>query len=438
LKVNRIIILLIISAIFILNLNCNKNKNESGSNVTITFWHSFVHSTIPALNDLIEKFEKENPGITIKAQYIPSGDALIQKLITAVQSNSAPDISWLHADYFEDLVEAHAIYKMDDFVNGKDGISKEDMDDIYPSLLRYSKWRDTLYSLPMEATDMALLYNKEMLRKAGYQNPPETWDELYEYSKRLTIDNDNDGKNDQTGFFVPVFPAAGPRGPWMVWQWMPFLWQADGEYINEDQTRATYNSNAGVAALELWQKLYKDLDLKTFSTDFDVTFASKRLAMAIDGSWSLAYYKDLFKNLDWGFAPLPAGPAKKATIVGGEYLSIFKQSKNPDASWKFIKWIISPEVQAFWSMKSGYLPIRHAVLNNPEFQEYLKNNPNYKVFIDQMEFGRAMKPIDYGGLEITRHVAEAIEKATVGNMNARTALNQSAEKSNKILEKFNK
>ncbi|MFO7446801.1 MAG: ABC transporter substrate-binding protein [Ignavibacteriaceae bacterium] len=433
----RFIKLLVLTSLLVF-ISCGESNKEDSGKITITFWHSFVPSTIQALNELVEKFEKEHPDITIKAQYIPSGDALIQKLITAVQSESAPDISWLHSDYFEDLVEADAIHKMDDFIKGENGISDEDINDIYPSLIQYSKWKGTLYSLPMEATNMALLYNKEMFRKAGLQGPPKTWDEFFEYSKKLTLDNNNDGKNDQTGFFVPIFPAAGPRGGWMVWQWMPFLWQAGGEYINADQSQVTYNSEAGIAALTLWQNIYRELDLRTFTSDFDVTFASGRLAMAMDGSWSLPNYKSLFKNLDWGFAPLPAGPDKQATIVGGEYLSIFKQSKHPEAAWKFVKWIIQPDVQAFWATRSGYLPIRHAALEVPEFQKYLEENPNYKVFIDQMEVGYAMQPIDYGGLQITQHVAEAIEKATIGNMDVRTSLNQSAAKSNALLKKSGK
>ncbi len=435
----KILFRLLLVPMFILCLSCGgENKNDASGKTTLVFWHSFVHSTIPALNELIAKFEEEHPDIKIKAQYIPTGDALIQKLITAVQSNSAPDISWLHSDYFEDLVGADAIYKMDDFINGENGISQEEIDDIYPALIQYSKWRGTLYSLPMEATNIALLYNKEMFRKAGLSGPPSNWDELYEYSKKLTVDNNGDGINDQTGFFVPIFPAAGPRGGWMVWQWMPFLWQAGGDYINEEQTAVLYNSEAGVAALEIWQKLYRDLKLETFTSDFDVVFASNRLAMALDGSWSLPNYKNLLKNVDWAFAPLPAGPDKQATIVGGEYLSIFKQCEDPDAAWKFLKWIIRPDIQAFWSMKSGYLPIRHEALNVPEFQKYLEENPNLKVFVDQMEFGYAMKQIDYGALEINRHVAEAIEKATIGKQDAQKALNESAKKSNDILKRAKK
>ncbi len=432
--------LFIFIILFLVFSGCGDNKKNNDGRVTVKFWHSFVSSTVPALNDLIAKFEKEHPNIKIDAQYIPSGDALIQKLVTSIRSKTAPDISWIHSDFLEDLVAADAIYKMEDFINGKNGLTKEDMDDIYPALIQFSSWRGTLYSMPMEATNLALLYNKKMFREAGLDpnSPPKTWDELYDYSKKLTIDKDKDGKIDQTGMFVPVYPAAGPLGAWMVWQWFPFIWQAGGDIVNVEQTKVMYNEEAGIKALELWQKIFKELNLRSFTTDFDVAFASERLAMAMDGPWNLPRYKDILKNLDWGFAPLPRGPEKQATVVGGEYLAIFKQSPNPDAAWIFVKWMVKPETQAFWAMRSGYLPIRHAVLQVPEFQKYLEENPNFKVFVDQMEVGHVQRPIDYGGLEIARNIAEAIEKATVGNQSVKKALDEAANKSNQVLARAKK
>lgn len=421
--------------------NCSeKNNKVNNGKTTIVFWHSFVSSTIPALQELITKFEKEYPDIHIEAQYIPSGDALIQKLVTAIRSKTAPDISWLHSDFLENLVNADAIYRMEEFINGPNGITQEDLKDIYPALIQFASWKGTLYSMPMEATNLALLYNKDMFKAAGLDpnKPPKTWDELYEYSKKLTFDKDGDGKDDQTGMFIPIYPAAGPLGSWMVWQWEPFLWQAGGDVINDEQTKVLYDSEGGIKALELWQKIYRELKLRTFTSDFDVAFASKRLAMSMDGPWNLPRYKDLLKNLNWAFAPLPEGPVTKATVVGGEYLAIFKQSKHPQQAWQFIKWLIQPETQAFWAMKSGYLPIRHAVLKVDKFQKYLEENPNFKVFVDQMEVGHVQKPIDYGGLEITRHIAQAIENATIGNRDVKTSLKEAADKSNKLLESFKK
>jgi multiple sugar transport system substrate-binding protein len=208
--------------------------------------------------------------------------------------------------------------------------------------------------------------------------------------------------------------------------------------VNEDQTEVLYNSNAGVQALTLWKEIYNSLNLSSFTVDYDVAFASQRVAMSMDGPWNLPRFNNIMKNIDWAFAPLPEGPEKRATVVGGEYLVIFKQSSYPEEAWTFIKWIIRPDVQARWAMKSGYLPVRQSVRQVPEFAEYLEKHPNFKVFVDQMDVAQAQRPLDNFGLQITRHIAEAIEAATLGGMDPQETLNRSAEKSNKLLKSVQK
>jgi multiple sugar transport system substrate-binding protein len=425
---------LILFSSLLLAFACGGKDGGSDGKTTVVFWHSFVASTVPALNELIATFESQHPDIKINAQYVPTGDALIQKLITSVQSHTAPDISWIHSNYLQNLVQADAVYPMTEFVNGSDGLPKEDIDDIYPALLQAASWRGTLYSIPMEATNLGLLYNRDLFRAAGLDpdHPPTTWDELYDYAKRLTVDKNKDGKVDQTGLFIPVFPASGPYGDWMVWQWMPFLWQAGGEVITEDQTHVLFNDDAGVAALTLWKRIYDALNLRSFTPDYEAAFPSQQLVMAFDGPWNLPRWKD--RKLDWAIAPLPAGPAKRATIVGGEYISIFKQSKNPAAAWTFVKWLTRPEVQAMWSMKSGYLPIRRAALAVPEYRAFLDKNRGLKAYVEQMEFGQSPRPIDYNSLLISRAMAEAIEKATLGGISPKEALDEAAVKSNALLK----
>ncbi len=411
-------------------------STDADGRVTVVFWHSLVNSTIPALEVLLERFEEEHPGIRIQAQYIPSGDALVQKLITSVRSNTAPDISWIHADFIEDLVRADAIYPMAHFIDGEDGLADSVLADIYPSLRQYSSWKGELYSLPMEATNLALLYNKDLFREVGLdpERPPQTWDELLEYSRRLTLDTNNDGRNERIGFITPIYPATSPNGPWMVWQWTPFIWQAGGHLIDEGQTRVLFAEEPGVEALTLWKKLYDQQNQKTFSNEFMTAFISKQTAMMMDGPWSLPNYPRLLKNIDWGVAPLPAGPDKQATIGGGEYLAVFKQSKHPDEAWTFIKWMIQPEIQAFWSMESGYLPVRASVLDVPEYQQYLTENPGLRAFVEQMAHTQTQRPIDYHQLEIQRALAQAIERSTVGGADPRAALAAAAAEANRLLD----
>ena len=178
---------------------------------------------------------------------------------------------------------------MDHFINGENGFSKAELDDFFPQLISNAKWNDTLYAIPMEATTIALLYNKDLFKQVGLDpnHPPENWNELKEFSKRLTYDVNGDGKMNHYGFYVPALPASGPLSIWMLLQWEPFLWQAGGTILNKKQTKAAFNTNAGIQALTLWKELYDEMNFDSFSMTHDMSFMSQTCAMIMDGPWDL-------------------------------------------------------------------------------------------------------------------------------------------------------
>ncbi len=417
---------------------CGSGDGDVGADgrVTITFWHSFTQSTRPALDKLIDRFHDEHPEIRIRSQYIPTGDALAQKLITSVRSGSAPDISWIHSHYLEDLSKSDAVYEMAHFIDGPDGLSEDDMADIYPALIQYASWQGTMYSLPMEATNLGILYNKTHFEEVGLdpERPPQTWDELKAYSRRLSKDTNGDGRYERIGFFVPAVPSSGPQGAYMMWQWTPFLWQAGGHLVNREQTDILWDQPPGVEALSLWKSIYESQNQRTFTSEDPLTvMASQQISMMLDGPWNLPRYPELFSRFDWGVAMLPEGPEKRATVVAGEYLAIFKQSQHPNEAWQFVKWMIQPETQAFWSMESGYLPMRQSVVDVPEYQAFLEEHPAQRAFVEQMEYAQAQRPIDFNTMQIQRLLAEAIERATVGGMAPEAALSEAAAEAEQLL-----
>ncbi|HLT46927.1 MAG TPA: ABC transporter substrate-binding protein [Rubricoccaceae bacterium] len=400
--------------------------------VTLTFWHSFVAASQPALEALIARFEAEHPGIRVRAQYLPSGDDLVQKLIASLRTGTAPDVSWVHGDFLGPLAGAGALYPMRHFIDGPDGLSEAELADVFPPLLQAASWRDTLYALPMEATTLALLYNRDRFRAAGLDpdRPPQTWAELRTATRALTADEDGDGRLDRYGFYVPVFPASGPYNVWLVMQWSPYLWMAGGSLV--DSTGAAgYAGEAGVQALTLWRDLYEDMGRPHYSFGHDGCFVAQACAMIMDGPWDLPRFRDL--GFDWGVAPLPAGPAGPATYLDGEHLAIFRQTEHPDAAWAFVKWMLRPDVQASFSMASGYLPVRRSVLDLPEYRAHLAGDPGLAAFVAQIPLGRAREPMDAHQVAINRHVAEAVERALVGREDPRAALTASAAETDRLL-----
>jgi multiple sugar transport system substrate-binding protein len=422
------------AGLFLLLAGCGKDRGNEGTVPTITFWHSFVATTIPALEDLLSEFRREHPGIQIQAQYLPTGDGLIQKLVSAVQSGTTPDIAWVHTDFLDKLVESGAIYPMRDFIDGKGGLTADELADFFPPLLEACTVRDTLYALPMEATSLALFYNKDLFQEAGLNpdRPPATWDDLVAATRTLTRDRDGDGRTDVYGFFVPVFPASGELNIWMNLQWMPFLWQAGGTEMSADRRRVLWNSPQGVQALSLWKTLYDDMKFRSFGIQHDIGFASGKLAMIMDGPWDLPRFRTL-PSTRWSVAPLPSGPGGSATYIAGEQLVIFRQSKLPAEAWTFLRWVTEPRIQARFSRNSGYLPVRQSVLLMKDYQEFLKEDTAIGVFIEQMKVGRSRTMVDRHWVEINRMLAEAIEEATLGKGEPQACLDVAVARANQKL-----
>jgi ABC-type glycerol-3-phosphate transport system substrate-binding protein len=422
------IIWVIVLFIACFSLYCNADQSGDPETVEITFWHSFVASTRDALDELIDNFEDINPQIKINDQYVPTGDALIQKLITAIQSKTAPDISWIHADFLDKLADVKAIYPMRKFIDGPLGLREDELNDIFQPLLESATWCDTLYALPMEATSLALFYNLDLFKKAGLDpdKPPRTWEELLYYTQKLTVDKDNDGKTDQYGFYVPVFPSSGPLNLWMILQWTPFLWQAGGILLSDDGSSVHFNRNPGVRALELWKHLYHEQDFENFSMSHDLGFASQAVAMIMDGPWNLPRYRQI-KDFRWAVAPLPKGPARSATYLAGEHLVIFRQSDHPEKAWTFIKWILKPETQAKFSINSGYLPVNRSTLELASYRNYLNSHRAIKTFVDQIDSAKTRQLPKRHRVEFNRFIARAIEHCILGDENPQEALNEMAE-----------
>lgn len=403
---------------------------------TIRFWHSFVASTVPSLDTLLADFHRAHPNIRVQAQYVPTGDALVQKLATTIRSGTSPDIAWVHADFLDKLVAADAIYSLGQFVEGSRGIPDSAIEDFFPALLEGCRMNGMLYALPMEATSLALLYNRKLFREGGLDpdSPPGDWTELRDCARQLTVDADGDGRIDQFGFLVPVFPASGELNLWMILQWTPFLWQAGGKEMTLDRSRVLFNSPEGVRALTYWKTLYDELEIRRFGLAHDLAFASGKLAMVMDGPWNLPRYRAV-RHLDWGVAPLPAGPAGRATYLAGEILVIFKQSGAPAEAWEFLRWVVEPDVQARFSMMSGYLPVRRSVLDLPTYQRYLAEDPAMQGFVKEMYSGRARELPDHHRVELNRLLAQAIEEATLGQGDPKMSLDRAAERANALLSK---
>lgn len=319
-----------------------------------------------AFYDAVDSFSAGSNEYTVRIEQIPFSQ-LVSKITVAAQSNSLPDI--IQVDGCD-----HASFSaMGIFADLTDKVEAEMKDlEFYDGPLESCEYEGKLYGLPLNANNLALVYNEDMLKEAGYTEPPKTWDELREYAKKLTTDS-------TYGFAINAIDDEGS-----TYSFMPFLWETGADWNTLDK--------GADKALGLYQDLMNDgsMSKEAFGwgqNDAYGQFVAKRAAMYIDGNWRLP---ELEKDADFSykFAPIPAYATDSATVIGGENLAIVNND-NVDGSWECVKSIFNKEMMNDYCKKSGMIP---TVKTFAMADEYFTDDPIMKVFVENMEVAKTRGP----------------------------------------------
>ncbi len=298
-----------------------------------------------------------------------------------------------------------------------DKLPKELVDDLPKSSFSTVTWDGQSSGVVFTLSLLTLFYNTEHFEKAGFKEPPKTWDDLKRYAKELTHDGN-------FGWVLNYGEPAGIGG--VASYWMCFLQQAGGKLYNDDGSPA-FNSPEGVAGLQCMVDLVPFSDPGSISyvgiNDATNVMTAGKASMMMNWPfmWKPAQDPASSKIVGkLGGALLPAGPAGSASIDGTDAWTITKTSKNPELAQKLIEFYLDKEVQKRQAIDTGWLPIRLSTLADPEVQAAL---PNAAVVLEQAThpYDSYVTP-DYN--EVTVAIGTEIQKALQGKSSAADALKE--------------
>jgi multiple sugar transport system substrate-binding protein len=167
--------------------------------------------------------------------------------------------------------------------------------------------------------------------------------------------------------------------------WLSLVWQNGGSFFGPDgktSALATPEASGGIQFLQ--DLIYKDKILaepSIFAGSGDA-FEQGLAAMEINGSWLVA--TDQAAGLDFGIAPIPAGPSGRFTSVNPTGAVVYKGTKSPDAAWEFVKYLASPAAQEQLMQLRAAVPVSKAVLAGP----YATSFDGAKVFADSLSYAK--------------------------------------------------
>lgn len=402
---------------------CNSDK-ASKDQVEITYWQYTFPAKVDEIDDLIKKFEEDNPDIKVVAQDFPY-DQYNDKITAAMHANEAPDILNIYYGWIPNFVKLDYIQPIPE-----DFMSTKEIEDYYVPMIQSSKIDDKYYTLPIAVRSLALFWNKELFEEAGLdpEQPPKTWDELVEFGKKTTI-RDGD-RYEQAGFAWNV--AA--QGQHVIPQVL--LRQYGIEPYSEDQKTVQWDEKPeAVDAFKFW--LDMTTEHKIGDADFMDTpvtsFSSGRTAMNIDGSFNIAAYKEN-ADFDWGVTTLPVLTEGGLESNFGSYWTnaITKDvsGEKLEASQKFLEFLISEETQKSWLENVGELPAAASLADDEE----IISDPIYAVFLEGLEVAHAT-PFVHEEKE-RDIVIEAVEKVTLEGADVEQSFKEMVQKLQEVRDEF--
>ena len=313
-----------------------------------------------------------------------------------------------------------------------------DKSDYLPAVISYYQTPEgELLSMPFNSSTPVLWYNADALEAAGVQ-PPKTWDDVKSAAKAL-VDNGM---------------ACGLSFGWQSWVMIENFgaWHNLETGTKENgfagfDTEFTFNNEHVVARLA---------DIASMSADKHFVYGGRRgdsLPLFTNGEcgmWmnSSAYYGSIKGQAEFKFGqtmlPLDTNvaDAPQNSIIGGATLWALAghEAEEYKGLAKFMTYLSSAEVQAWWHQETGYVPITTAAAELSESQGFYEANPGTDTAIKQLSLNAPTpnsRGIRFGNFVQVRDVInEEMEALWAGDKTAQEAMDAAVKRGNELLRRF--
>lgn len=314
-----------------------------------------------------------------------------------------------------------------------------DVSAIEPNLAAYYTIDNQLYSMPFNSSTPIMYYNKDMFETAGITEIPDSLEAIDQVGEQLTTKG---GAAEAMslgiyGWFFEQF--IGKQG---------LAYADNGNGRDAAATAVAFDQNgAAKNILTEWQKLNQDGYAPIVGKGGDsglADFSAGKSAITLGSTASLKQIlQDVNGKFEVGTAYFPKikSSDEGGVSIGGASLWALdnKDPKKLRTTWEFVKFLISPESQAYWNEQTGYFPVTTKAQDEQVFKDNIAKYPQFETAIDQLHDS---SPKYCGALlsvfpEARATVESEIEAMLNGKEDVDTAVKNMADKINKSITEYN-
>ncbi len=335
----------------------------------LVVWHAYRGQEKAAFEEVVAGYNTKvaGQGIVVKPLAVPY-DAYADKITAAVPRGKGPDVFIFAQDRLGGWIEAGNTVEPLDFF-----LEDEVRDRFIDITLKAMTFHDTVYGLPFNYKNIAMIYNKAMVKE-----PPKTSGELLALAKKQTD------------------VAAGRFGltyAYSDWYCHAALMNAFGGRAFEPGAKPVVDNPQNIASLKYMLKWYKTdgiLPAEPSAALITTLFNDARTPIVFNGPWFLG---EIAEDIEYGVAPLPtldeAGGAPMRPWVTVEGVYIAAPSQHKEEAYEFVKHVTSIESVKVMAVKGRQLPANKAVYKVPE----VANDPILSAFRKQLDVAVPMPNI---------------------------------------------
>ena len=299
----------------------------------------------------------ESTGIQVNPTFV-AYEELAPKILTSAASGGY-DVILGDCIWPAQFAKAGIVLDVTDRVNALD------LDDIYQGALDATKYEGKYYGMPWLNDVKYMFVNMELLKKAGVEAAPATWEELIADAKLCKEQG------------ICEYPIVGcyAQAECRVCDYTCVAGSFGGAFVDENNN-PTLNSAENVAALDAMAQALKDglcnpKSLEMIEDDVLSTFAAGNAVFAIHWTYQFAPMNDEAQSSVVGqgaITPIPGTEkAQSATVNGGMPLMITAGCKHVDEAWDYMLFLASKEMQAKYCANA--LPIWKSLYTDPQVIE---------------------------------------------------------------------
>ena len=401
--------------------------------ITLTYWPAANPLETKLAMILAERWNREHPDIQVRVQPLPAGRSTEEVLLAAIVARATPDVcSNVSSALLARLVRANGVVRLDNLAPTAARLSERTTH----AMLAPLRLPDSgIYSLPWKTNPEMLLYNVDLLARAGV-TPPRTHTELLDAFQKLARDTDNDGRLDKWAMWAPLKTTWFER----FYDFYPLYLASSGGRTLVTNGKVQFDNAAAASAVEVLKKGFARglLPKANFALGRD-PFIDGTVAMKIIGPWFLRELDALKPaGLRYAVSPIPSAdgtaPGQAYAFADLRSIAIFSTTKHVDAAAQFVAYLTSPEADRLLIEEASQLPYRRALATDARFSAALARAPSLPMYASLVEHTRDID-LDPDIVEIFDLISEAYEAAGIyGVVPVKQALAKAAAEAGKIID----